>query len=104
MTLTRDSIAWVFTAAGSLLAALLGHFDLLTKAFPGLSLIWQARIELFSFLISVVSGILMVSPLPLSYSNPQSGKSDSDFIMNPLNPKAAVVTDSRIGDSHDKAS
>jgi hypothetical protein len=64
--MTRDSAVWVVVIVSGLLTFLMGHFGLLVDAFPGLSPAWEARIELAAGLLSVVAGVLRMSPLPIS--------------------------------------
>jgi hypothetical protein len=69
MKLTRDGAIYWLGALGGAAFGLLGHYDLLLRAFPGLGPLWQARIELIGFAATGVSLYLRMSPLPLSSSN-----------------------------------
>ena len=71
--LTRDSAVWTFALVGAILVFLSGQFDLLTRAFPSLSAVWQAKIQFFAALMGFVSGYLKMSPLPLSPTNQMAG-------------------------------
>jgi hypothetical protein len=69
MKLTRDGAVYWLGAVGGAATALLGHYELLTRSFPGLGLVWQARIELLGFALTGISLYLRMSPMPLSASN-----------------------------------
>ena len=77
MKLTRDSWLFTVTFIGSVALFLGGHFELLTRAFPALGMIWQARIELVAALAGVLSAYLRMSPLALSQASPLAGTSTS---------------------------
>lgn len=64
--MTRDSKLWWVVIAGSVLTAMTGHFDLLHKAFPTMPVYVDAQIELVSMIIGIVSGVMRMSPLPIS--------------------------------------
>jgi hypothetical protein len=82
-TFDRDSMVWWFGAAGGAATFLLGHYELLTRAFPGLGLIWQARIELLGVAATGVSLYLRASPRPL---NP-----DGRLAQQPANPAQTLT-------------
>jgi hypothetical protein len=86
MTLTRDSMIITVTLIAGVLGFLGGHFELMTKAFPGLGLAWQARIELISGLVAVAAGVLRMSPLALSQRNDMS-TTDASQTLNPITNK-----------------
>ena len=60
---------WWLLLGCSIATFLSGHFELLTKAFPMLSLVWQSRIELVGGLGALVATYLRMSPLALSPAN-----------------------------------
>lgn len=64
--MTRDNAIWTVLLIAGVLGYLGGHYDVLQKAFPGLSQAWSARIELFSGLVGLIAGALRMSPLDLS--------------------------------------
>lgn len=69
MKITRDSALWWVLIIGGAASFLFAHFDLLQRAFPSLTLMWQARIELVSGFATFVAGYLRMSPLALSHSS-----------------------------------
>lgn len=64
--LTRDSVIWIVGILLGVVGCLGAHYDLLRLAFPSINPAWQARIELASVLLSVVSAKLSFSPLAQS--------------------------------------
>jgi hypothetical protein len=64
--MTRDSAFWIVLMVSGVLTFLLGHFGLLQDAFPSLGPSWEARIELAAGCLSVIAGVLRMSPLPIS--------------------------------------
>lgn len=86
MIFTRDSFIWtatLFAAAGTFL---LGHFDLLTRAFPSITGVWQARIEVAAAFAGFIAGWLKMSPLRLHPRSELAGTADPSKMINPLNP------------------
>ena len=69
MKFTRDGSIWLVLFIGGLAGFLGGHFDLLAKAFPGVSTAWEARVELVSALSGFVGAYLRMSPAALSAGN-----------------------------------
>lgn len=67
--MTRDSIVWLFGVIGGIAVFLGGHFGLLQEAFPGITEVWQARIELTSGLMATLSALFRMSPLALNPDN-----------------------------------
>jgi len=67
---TRDSTSLLvaFVTAASIFLG--SHFDLLHKAFPLITEVWQARLELIAAIGGFVTGYLRMSPLPLSPDHP----------------------------------
>lgn len=72
MKVTRDGSIWLVMFIGGLAGFLFSHFDLVTKAFPGVGLVWQARLELVSVLTGFVGAYLRMSPARLSQSSPMA--------------------------------
>lgn len=70
MKLTRDGSIWLVMFLGGGAGFLAGHFDLLSRAFPGLGASWQARIELLAALAGFAGAYLRMSPAPLSQGHP----------------------------------
>lgn len=77
MKFTRDGAVWSVLFLGGLAGFLAGHFELLTKAFPTLGTVWQARIELLSALSGFAGAYLRMSPASLSWGN-RMASSDAD--------------------------
>lgn len=66
MTFTRDSAIWWLVLLVTASTYLSTHFELLSKAFPAVSVVWESRLELAATLGGVVAGYLRMSPLKLS--------------------------------------
>lgn len=66
MKFTRDGWFWTVTMVLAAAVGLGGHFDLLQRAFPGISTAWEARIELVAFIGSIISAKLGFSPISAS--------------------------------------
>ncbi len=64
--MTRDSRWWWVVIGGAIATALTGHFDLLHRAFPSLPASVDAQIELLAMITGVLSGVMRMSPLPIS--------------------------------------
>lgn len=74
MKFTRDGAIWwllVVVAAAGFLST---HYELVTAAFPRVTMVWQARLELLSALGIFVSGYLRMSPLALSSTSVLAGQ------------------------------
>lgn len=69
MTFTRDSAVWWIILLVSVAGYLSAHFELLSHSFPGVSLVWQSRLELLSTVGGLVSAYLRMSPLSLSWGS-----------------------------------
>jgi len=82
--LTRDSVLWTIALAAAVAAFLLGHFDLLTRAFPFVTSVWQARIELVAAVAGFLAGWLKMSPLRLRSDSPLAGTADPARTLNPF--------------------
>lgn len=85
MRFTRDSVMWTALFLTAMAVFLSGHFELMTKAFPSIGLVWQARIELLAAVGGFVAGYMKMSPLALSYNSRLAGTADPDRTLNPLN-------------------
>lgn len=81
--MTRDSMLWTILFLSGMAGFLVGHEELLTKAFPAMSMAWQSRIELISALLGFVGGYLKMSPAPLSPTNELATRKSATTI-NPL--------------------
>ena len=64
--MTRDSRLWWVLILGAVLASLSTQTALLSGAFPWWGPPHDARLQLASLLVGVVSGVLRMSPLELS--------------------------------------
>ncbi len=64
--MTRDSSLWWWFIGASVLTALTTHFDLLHAAIPILPTWVDPLLELCAMLAGTVSGIMRMSPLPIS--------------------------------------
>lgn len=74
MKFTRDSAVWwllLIVAAATYLST---HFELISHAFPSISLVWESRMELLGALGSVLAAYLRMSPQPLSISSELAGQ------------------------------
>lgn len=91
--MTRDSKAWWFFIGGSVLAALTTHFDLLHRAVPILPVWVDPMLELISMLTGVVSGVLRMSPLPIS---PEGRVEQASKRVDALGAAQEVVTGAAI--------
>ena len=67
--MTRDSIVWVVGIVASVCVFLGAHFDMVQAAFPAVTDIWQARIELAAACTGFLSALLRMSPLALNPEN-----------------------------------
>lgn len=65
----RDSIIWIIGLVASVCVFLSAHFNMVQEAFPGVTPIWQARIELAAVFTGFLSALLRMSPLPLHPDN-----------------------------------
>lgn len=87
----RDSAIYWLGIIGGLAVALGGHFELVQKAFPGLSAAWEGRIELVAFIVSILSAKASMSPLSLSPEGKQAvvgrAKSVDSLGAGPVEPK-----------------
>lgn len=90
MKLTRDGAVWLILLLGGISGFLLEHYTLLQQAFPGISIAWHARIELFSMIAGVIGGYFRLSPLPLSHDHPLA-TNESDVALSPLNSKKPLA-------------
>lgn len=72
MRITRDSIGVVVTFLAAVSMFLATRFELVQAAFPGLTPEWKSRIELVAALLAFISGLGVMSPLPLSRGNPHA--------------------------------
>jgi hypothetical protein len=70
MTFTRDDLKLWFGLIGGVLTAVIAHFDL----FPWMPESVQNWVEFVSFLVGVLSGFLMTSPLPGEARKAKRGK------------------------------
>lgn len=66
MKLTRDSALWWLVLVVTAATYLSTHFELLSKAFPAVSIAWESRLELVAALGGLIAGYLRMSPLKLS--------------------------------------
>jgi hypothetical protein len=82
--MTRDSLLWTITLVSSIAVFLGGQFDLITQAFPGVTAIWEARIQFVSAITGFLSGYLKMSPLRLSEDNTMAGKSVPQQTLIPM--------------------
>lgn len=57
------AIYWI-GIVGGLSLALSGHFELISKAFPGIGVVWEARIELVAFASATLCALFQRSPAP----------------------------------------
>jgi hypothetical protein len=91
MTFTRDSAWWWLLLIAGGATFLGGHYDLITKAFPGVSSAWQARLELIGGVATFIAGYLRMSPLALSQSSElASAPADSTRTLS-ITGKASIV-------------
>lgn len=74
MKFTRDSALWWLLIISGVVGFLGGHYELLTRAFPSIGLVWQARIELLSGLLALIGTYLRMSPLRLSRNSELAGE------------------------------
>jgi len=82
---TRDSVIWTVLVASGVLTYLMGHFDLLAVACPGLGPAWEARIELLAGLLAVVSALFHWSPAEISEAGRQKLQArDADTALRKL--------------------
>ena len=90
MKFTRDGSIWMVLLVGGLAGFLAGHFDMLTKAFPGLGAVWQARLELIFAIAGFVGGYLRMSPAPLSGEHPLA-TNEAGVALSPLNSSKVIA-------------
>lgn len=69
----RDSAVWWSLLCVATAGFLAAHFDAVAAAFPGVSHVWQARLELASVVGIFVAGYARMSPLMLSPDSELAG-------------------------------
>ncbi len=69
--MTRDSGLWWWVMGGAVITALTTHFDLLHRAIPFLPLWVDPLLELSGILCAAGSGVMRMSPLPISQEGRQ---------------------------------
>lgn len=68
---SRDSAIWWLGMAAGIIGFSTGHFELIHRAFPEMSVVWDSRLELLSGLLTFVSAYFRMSPRPLSGDSPR---------------------------------
>lgn len=85
MKFTRDGAIWTVTFVTSVIGFLLTQLDTLHAAF-GLAPVWDDRLKFVFGLLGMIAGLLKMSPLALSTSNPMAGTSAPEKTLNVLKP------------------